>query len=101
MLSRGNLDLLDEYGAPKYRRTVNAAGRDTTLNQGAPFFTLSDQRQQRREPVHSLSGANGLSHNHQTRAQATPEPDTTQAIGIGDGSTTRLSKAATIPPIKN
>ena len=49
----------------------------------------------------SLGGASGLSQSHQIAVHAAPEKATTQAMGIGDGSTFRLSTAATMPPIKN
>lgn len=42
MLSREYLGLLEHYGAPEYRRTVNAAGQDTIVNRGVPFFTLDE-----------------------------------------------------------
>jgi len=40
MLTQEYLDLLVEFGAPKYRRTVNPAGEDTIRCFDAPFFTL-------------------------------------------------------------
>jgi aminocarboxymuconate-semialdehyde decarboxylase len=40
MLTQEYLDLLVEFGAPKYRRTTNAAGEDTIRCNEAPFFTL-------------------------------------------------------------
>lgn len=40
MLTRDYLDLLVEFGAPKYRRTVNPSGEDTIRCFDAPFFTL-------------------------------------------------------------
>lgn len=40
MLTQDYLSLLDRHGAPKYRRTVDAAGADTIRCDEAPFFTL-------------------------------------------------------------
>ncbi len=40
MLTREYLDLLVEFGAPKYRRKTNPAGEDTITCFDAPFFTL-------------------------------------------------------------
>lgn len=42
MLSREYLDLLDNYGAPQYRLTVNSSGRRTIARHGTPFFTLTE-----------------------------------------------------------
>lgn len=41
MLTREYLEMLVKYGAPQYRRTVNRAGEDVILSDGAPFFTLT------------------------------------------------------------
>jgi aminocarboxymuconate-semialdehyde decarboxylase len=40
MLTQDYLSLLDRYGAPKYRRTIDQAGVDTIRCDDAPFFTL-------------------------------------------------------------
>ena len=41
MLTQNYLDLLVEYGAPQYQRTVNQAGEDVILAGSVPFFTLN------------------------------------------------------------
>jgi aminocarboxymuconate-semialdehyde decarboxylase len=42
MLCREYLELLAEYGAPQYQRTVNQAGQDTITSLDVPFFTLTE-----------------------------------------------------------
>jgi aminocarboxymuconate-semialdehyde decarboxylase len=42
MLTREYLDLLADYGAPLYQRTVNRAGEACIRKQGVPFFTLTE-----------------------------------------------------------
>jgi len=42
MLSREYLDLLANFAAPRYQRTVNQAGEDVIVCDGVPFFTLTE-----------------------------------------------------------